>query len=169
MKTSDGALVRIGQVYLARASKGEVSKSGWIKVTIVSIDEGNDTAIASAKTKGFGSPVLSSKDLKTWKKDHETITHGPTVYPTYRGQKAKPIEVLPPYPDKATGFDYVKGEFVFHSNKEWKKQASEIVAKNGIVRTMWGLGETFFYLPIKNSSKYEMVAEVYDVGFEKGK
>lgn len=53
------------------------------------------------------------------------------------------------------------------SRNEWKTK-SEFVQKNGgLVKTVWGLGETFFYMPGKKGG-YEMVAEVYDVGFERG-
>jgi hypothetical protein len=156
LKTSDGAPIHVGQIYLARASKGVVPKTGWIKVTIVSIDEGNDTAIANARAKDFGSPVLGPKDLKVWKTQHA---------PSPAAEPPKPIKSV--IPAKATGFDYVKGEFVFLSHKQWKERAKNVQDSNGLVKTVWGLSETFFYLFDKKKGRYEMIAEAYDVGFER--
>jgi hypothetical protein len=162
MKTSDGAPIHVGQVYLARASKGVVPKTGWIKVTIVSIDEGNDTAIVNAKAKDFGSPVLGPKDLKVWKAE-QAVYQRDLAVPVQTHGPRKPDVI----PAKATGFDYVKGEFVFHSKKEWKRRAENVHNSNGLVKTAWGLGETFFYLFDKKKGRYEMIAEAYDVGFER--
>jgi hypothetical protein len=166
LKTSDGALIHVGQTYLARASKGVVPKTGWIKVTIVSIDEGNDTAIVNARAKDFGSPVLGSKDLKVWKTQHVIPPMDESELTQAVGRRM--VETFKSVvPDKATGFDYVKGEFVFYSNREWKQRAQNVQDSNGLVKTVWGLGETFFYLYDKKKGRYEMIAEAYDVGFSK--
>lgn len=79
----------------------------------------------------------------------------------------------PPLSQKIEGFDYLEGEKIVLTRREWNKKLDYIKRNGGQVRTQWFLGETFAYLPAKpkipgtETKERELIFEIYDTGFER--
>lgn len=69
-----------------------------------------------------------------------------------------------------SGFDYVKGERVRLSPLRWREKVAYVRKNGGMVKTIWGAGETFLYMPKEPQADHvapqqELIAEIYDTGF----
>lgn len=163
MKSFDGTTIKVGEVYLVKASLGKVSKSGWRKATVTAVDGDKATVTAPGD---FGTGTATPKDIKAW------------LDPKAAPRRADPVEAddplldttpkastprHDPIPADATGFDYLKGEFVSYTRKEWKDKVA-YAKKHGSVELPYGLGETWLYLPGK-TKKLELAFEIYFTGF----
>lgn len=160
MIAHDGTEIKVGEVYLVKASCGAVPKSGWRKATVTATEGKYATVTAPGD---FGIQKIGPKDIKAWKSLAPKVEEDDPLLdttPTARKPSTK-AEKVPP---GATGFDYNSGEFVSHSRKEWKERAAYCKKTGGAVEVPYGLGETWLYLPGKGKA-LELVAEIYDTGF----
>ena len=162
MIAHDGTEIKVGELYLVKASLGAVPKSGWRKARVTDVTGKKATVTAGGD---FGVGIAGPKDIKAWQGKSPVVApveDDPLLDTTPSVRKPSTAAAL--VPDGATGFDYNAGEFVFYSRKEWKERISYCKKTGGAVEVPYGLGETWLYLPGK-SKTLELFAEIYDTGF----
>lgn len=160
MKSFDGTTIRVGEVYLVKASLGGVPKSGWRKARVTDVTGDKATVTAPGD---FGVGIAGPKDIKAWA-GKSPVVEQPVEDDPLLDTTPRKASTNTSVPSDATGFDYLKGEFVSLTRKEWRERVAYCKKNGGAVETPYGLGETWLYVPGKDK-KLELAAEIYDTGF----
>lgn len=74
---------------------------------------------------------------------------------------------------KIKGFDYSAQVKLELTRKEWKERVGQVLKEEGLVKTIWGEGETLLFARVKSPDyphlppSAVLVAEIYETGFDK--